>query len=33
MYSLFAARRGSRFRPVEAIFKGSDEVLGLADTY
>ncbi len=24
MYSLFAARRGSRFRPVEAIFKGSD---------
>ncbi len=33
MYSIFAARRGSRFRPVEAIFKGSDEVFGLADTY
>ncbi len=33
MYSIFAARRGSRFRLGEAIFKGSDEVLGLADTY
>jgi hypothetical protein len=27
-HSIFAARTGSRSRLVEAIFKGSDEVLG-----
>jgi hypothetical protein len=30
---MFAALRGCKVRPIEAIFKGSDEVFGLADTF